>query len=67
MRYLVDGPAGTWVLHEVPGTFFRSYLLRLIWGVYMQTIYVFGAPNIIIYEYAIVMVVACLGALVIVL
>ena len=63
----MDGPAGTWVLHEVPDTFFKSYLLRLIWGVYRQTKYVSGASDNVINEYAIVINMACDGALDIVL
>ena len=60
----VDVRAGTWVLPNVPGTFFLSYLLGLIRGLYRQTKYVLGPSDSIIYEYAIVINMACGGALV---
>ena len=60
----VDTPAGTWVLPKVPDTFFQSYLLGLIRGLYRQTKYVSGASDNIIDEYAIVINMACGGALV---
>ena len=60
----LDVRAGTWVLPNVPGTFFLSYLLGLIRGLYRQTKYVLGPSDSIIYEYAIVINMACGGALV---
>ena len=63
----MDTPGGTWVLGQVPGHFFESYILELIQGVYRQTKYVWGPTNVIVYEYAIVINMACDGALVIVL
>ena len=63
----VDVRAGTWVLPKVPGTLFQSYLLGLLRGVYRQTKYVSGASDNIIDEYAIVINMACGGALVMML
>ena len=60
----MDTPAGTWVLPKVPDTSFQSYLLGLIRGLYRQTKYVLGPSDSIIYEYAIVINMACGGALV---
>ena len=64
VQALLDVRAGTWVLPNVPGTFFLSYLLGLIRGLYRQTKYVLGPSDSIIYEYAIVINMACGGALV---
>ena len=63
----MDVRAGTWVLPNVPGTLFQSYLLGLLRGVYRQTKYVSGASDNIIGEYAIVINMACGGALVMML
>ena len=60
----MDVRAGTRVLPKVPGTFFQSCLLGLLRGVYRQTKYVSGASDNIIDEYAIVINMACGGALV---
>ena len=67
IRYPVDVRAGTRVLPKVPGTFFQSYLLGLLRGVYRQTKYVSGASDNIIDEYAIAINMACGGALVLAL
>ena len=63
----MDVRAGTWVLPNVPGTLFQSYLLGLLRGVYRQTKYVSGASDNIIDIYAIVINMACGGALVLAL